>query len=198
VNPFERWNLRLASLAIIVSGFALLWMKYGLESTDPFAVINHPLQPWALKSHVLVAPALVFAIGLIARRHIWRHLVRRVEPGRGTGLATLISLVPMAASGYALQVIVSESWRTAAVVTHVASSVLFTVVVLAHFVLMRGYLRELQDETFCEQVRMKESLGLESGEPLRSRRQPSAAPTGEIDERDSTEGNLAEAGRTAR
>lgn len=197
MNPFERWSVRLASLAVAVTGFALLWLKYGFTTADPFAVINHPFQPWALKSHVLVAPMFVFAVGLIATRHVWRHVVQRVEPGRKTGFATLISLVPMAASGYALQVVVSESWHTAALITHIGSSVLFTLVMLAHLVLMWRYLRALRNETFCTQVRMKDTLGLESGESLRPRGEPSAVPAGETDERDSAERDMAEAGRSA-
>jgi len=154
VSPFERWSVRITSLVVTLTGFGLLWLKYGFESTDPFAVINHPFQPLALKSHVLVAPLFVFAVGLIATRHVWRHVVLGLEPGRKSGLVTLVSLVPMAVSGYAIQVVVSETWRTAAVITHIVSSVLFTLGIMAHLVLMWRYLRARQDETFCEQVRM--------------------------------------------
>ena len=141
MSQFERWSVRITSLAVSVTGFALLWLKYGFESTDPFAVIHHPFQPWALKSHVLVAPLFVFAVGLIATQHVWRHIVLRVKPGRRTGFVTLASLVPMAVSGYAIQVVVSEAWRTAVVVTHIASSLLFTLGIVAHLVLMWRYLR---------------------------------------------------------
>ena len=196
MNPFERWSVRITSLGILVTGFALLWLKYGFESADPFAVINHPFQPWALKSHVLLAPMFVFAVGLIAARHVWCHVVCGVEPGRRTGFVTLVSLVPMAVSGYAIQVVVSEAWRTAAIVTHIAASVLFTLGMVAHLVLMWRYLRTLRDETFCTQVRMKDTLGLESGASLR-RKEPSATRPGETDERDSSERDLAEAGRPA-
>jgi hypothetical protein len=40
------------------------------------------------------------------------------------------------------------------VITHIVSSVLFTLGIMAHLVLMWRYLRARQDETFCEQVRM--------------------------------------------
>ncbi|MEE8487085.1 MAG: hypothetical protein V3S56_02865 [Gemmatimonadota bacterium] len=159
MSPFERWSVRITSLVVAVTGFALLWLKYGFESADPFAVINHPLQPLALKSHVLVAPLFVFAVGLIATRHVWRHVVVGVKPGRTTGLVTLVSLVPMAATGYAIQVVVSETWRTAAVVTHIAASVLFTLGIVAHLVLMWRYLRSLRDETFCTQARTVDTAG---------------------------------------
>jgi hypothetical protein len=44
VNGFERWSVRIASLLIVVSGFALLWFQYAVEPADEFAVVNHPLQ----------------------------------------------------------------------------------------------------------------------------------------------------------
>lgn len=162
MSPFERWSVRLGSLAVILTGFALLWFQYGVESSDPFAVVNHPLQVWALKGHVLAAPLFMLAIGLIAVRHIWRHLVRGVRPGRRSGVLTVLSLAPMVASGYLIQVVVSEGLRDALVVIHIASSVAFTVGVGFHFVLMWRYLRDLRSETFCAQVRMKEELGLEA------------------------------------
>lgn len=162
MTAFERWSVRLASLGVVVTGFALLWFQYGVESSDPFAVVNHPLQIWALKGHVLAAPFFLLAIGFIAVRHIWRHIVRGVRPGRRSGLLTLLALVPMVASGYGLQVVVSARLHWALVVVHVASSVLFTVGVGFHLFLMWRYLRTLQAETFCAQVRMKEELGLEA------------------------------------
>lgn len=37
------------------------WMKNRMEPLDAWAAINHPLQPWMLKAHILVAPLMVFA-----------------------------------------------------------------------------------------------------------------------------------------
>lgn len=194
MNAFERWSVRLTSLAVIVTGFALLWFQYGMESPDPFAVVNHPLQIWALKGHVLVAPLFVLAIGFIAIRHIWRHIVRGVEPGRRSGLLTVAALVPMVVSGYLIQVVVSEGLRTAVVVTHIASSVVFTIGVGFHLVLMWRYLQRLRRETFCAQVRMSEELGMATKD-VRGDREPKKTSTD--DERDTAERDLAEAGRPA-
>lgn len=194
MNAFERWSVRLTSFAVIFTGFALLWFQYGVESPDPFAVVNHPLQVWALKGHVLVAPLFVLAIGFISVRHIWRHIVRGVEPGRRSGLVTVAALVPMVGSGYLIQVVVSEGLRTAAVVTHIASSVVFTVGVVFHLVLMWRYLQEQRSETFCAQVRMSEELGMQTRD-VQGDRKPKAAST--EDERDTEKRDLAEAGRPA-
>lgn len=194
MNAFERWSVRLTSLAVIVTGFAILWFQYGVESPDPFAVVNHPLQIWALKGHVLVAPLFVLAIGFISVRHIWRHIVRGVEPGRRSGLLTIAAIVPMVASGYLIQVVVSEGLRTVIVWTHIGSSVVFTVGVGFHLVLMWRYLRKLRTETFCAQVRMGEQLGVTT-EYVRGDREPRTARPD--DERDPAERDLAETGRPA-
>ena len=213
MSPFERWSVRLTSLAVVVTGFAILWFQHGVEPADPFAIVNHPLQIWALKGHVLAAPLFVLAIGFISIRHIWRHIVRKVEPGRRSGLATLATLVPMVASGYLIQVVVSESARGVLVVVHVTSSVAFTAGIVLHLVLMWRYLRTLRYETFCAQVRMKEQLGLEardvrgeehreSGEPgepgaARHRARGRQTEPEASDERDPEKRDLAEAGGPA-
>lgn len=156
MTAFEGWSVRLSSIAVAATGFALLWFKYGMESPDPFAVVNHPGQIWALKSHVLVAPLFVLAIGFITVRHIWRHIVRGVKPGRGSGLTTALAVVPMTVSGYMIQVVVSDALRTAAIVVHVGSSVVFTVGAGFHFVAMWRYVRSVGSETFLARVRMAE------------------------------------------
>ena len=74
MNRFERWAVWSTSIATLVTGVVYLWMKYLLVSADPFAVVNHPWQPLVLKLHILVSPLLVFSIGLVSLRHVWRHL----------------------------------------------------------------------------------------------------------------------------
>lgn len=187
MTSFERWSVRLSSIGVAVSGFALLWFKYGVESADPFAVVNHPLQIWALKGHVLVAPLFMLAIGFIAVRHIWRHLVRRVQPGRRSGLVSVVALVPMAVSGYLIQVVVSDALRTIVILVHVASSVVFTIGVGFHFSLMWRYVRTTRYETSCSRVRMEEQ----------ARRDGGTTPEDMDDERDLAKRDLAEARRSA-
>ena len=45
-------------------------MRYLMEPTDLFSVVNHPWQPTLQHLHVLVAPLMVFAVGLIWKKHI--------------------------------------------------------------------------------------------------------------------------------
>nr|MCU0231293.1 hypothetical protein [Acidobacteriota bacterium] len=56
----QRAALWFASLAAAATGLAYAAMKYLLPRTDPFSAYGHPLQPHALKLHVLAVPVLIF------------------------------------------------------------------------------------------------------------------------------------------
>jgi len=106
-------------------------MRYIVAPIDEWAVVNHPWQPATQHLHVLVAPLLVFAVGLI-----WSvHILGRLKNGRtnkiaGIGLTALFS--PMVVSGYMLQVAVDPAWRLAWVWVHGASSLLWVAAFVAH------------------------------------------------------------------
>ena len=124
MKRFEAWCVHLSTLLVGVTGLVYAWMRY-LLPPDPFGVVRHPLQPATQHLHVLVAPLLVFAVGLIWKQHVWGHWRRGAPQRRRSGLALLFALVPMVISGYLIQTTVTEAWRTAWVVTHVTSSLLF-------------------------------------------------------------------------
>ncbi|MFQ5745703.1 MAG: hypothetical protein ACE5HF_00615 [Gemmatimonadota bacterium] len=132
MSPFERWTVRITSGLTALSGLGYLWTKYLLSSPDPWAVVNHPLEPWFLKIHVLTAPLLVFAIGLIAVRHVWEHVRNGVRSGRRTGLLLVGSLGPMVASGYLVQIVTGDLILRLLALLHIASGLLFAVAVVAH------------------------------------------------------------------
>lgn len=132
MSLFEKWSVLSTSLLTAVTGIVYFWMKYFMESTEPWAVINHPWQPWVLKAHILVAPLLVFAVGSIAVRHIWKHFRSRVAWGRRTGLTTALALAPMVLTGYLIQAVTGEGWLRAIAISHIAVSFVYTVGVAAH------------------------------------------------------------------
>lgn len=123
--------LHLANLAVCATGLVYAWMRYLVEPVDEWAVVNHPWQPQLQHLHVLTAPLLVFAVGLI-----WSvHIIGKLQNGRknraaGIGLTALF--LPMAASGYLLQVAVEPGWRQAWIWVHVLSSLLWVVAFVAH------------------------------------------------------------------
>jgi hypothetical protein len=127
ITNAQRVYLQLCVAMTALTGIVFAWMKYAMKSDDPFAVVNHPLQPWMLSAHVVVAPLLVFGFGWIFQNHIWAGLAGGIARKRKSGLGSLAAIVPMVFSGYLLQVTTGEAVRHAMAVAHWVSSGLFLV-----------------------------------------------------------------------
>jgi cobalamin biosynthesis protein CobD/CbiB len=132
MTPFERWAVWGTSVATFVTGVIYLALKYLVVSDDPFAVVNHPWQPAVLKAHILVAPLLVFSIGLVTLRHVWRHLRSDMREGRRSGVLTVVVLGPMVLSGYLIQALTDAGWLKAMAISHIALGLVYGVGLLAH------------------------------------------------------------------
>ena len=132
MTTFERWAVWSTSAATLVTGAVYLWMKYLMISEDPLSVVNHPWQPYILKLHILVAPLLVFSIGVVALRHVWRHLKGKTRAGRGSGVITVVVLGPMIMSGYLIQAITQQGWLEAIAISHIATGLIFGGGLAAH------------------------------------------------------------------
>ncbi len=143
----QRLLLSAAVLIVALTGIVIAVFKYLGEdlaqrfpslfpaTDEAFSAVQHPLQPWALDLHVLAAPALVFAFGWIFKDHILAKLATVGVPARRSGLAGLGLFVPMALSGYLLQVVTNESLHGPLVVLHLASGALFAGTYGAHVLL---------------------------------------------------------------
>lgn len=128
----EAWLNHGANLLVGGTGLVWAWMLFLVTPGDPFAVVNHPLQPLFHAGHVVTAPLLVFGVGLLWRRHVWARVASGYPARRRTGLALFALVVPMIASGYLLQVAVDEPWRSAWRWTHLVSSSLWVVAYAVH------------------------------------------------------------------
>lgn len=138
MSRFEAWLIHLSNLLVGVTGLVYAWMAYLAKPSDPFSVVNHPLQPQAQHAHVLVAPLLVFAAGVIWRRHVWSHWKRGLRQRRRSGLSMMLTLVPMVASGYLIQTAVDERWRGIWVAVHLATSAIWVTAYVVHQVISWG------------------------------------------------------------
>ena len=132
MSRFERWNLWITSLLVILTGGGLAAVKYLMEPTEPWAVINHALQPWLLKAHIVVSPLMVFAVGIITLRHIWHHYRSGQSRGRYSGIATAAVTVPMILTGYLIQVITDVGWLKAMAVGHIVLGTVYALGLSAH------------------------------------------------------------------
>ena len=85
MSRFEAWMLHLSNLLVGGTGLVYAWMVFLAKPADPYAVVNHPLQPQMQHLHILLAPLLVFTAGLVWRRHVWSQWKRGIEDRRRSG-----------------------------------------------------------------------------------------------------------------
>ena len=148
MNPFERWSVWVTSFFAVASGTGYFITKYLMTSADPYAVVNHPLQPLFLKVHVVTSPLLLFALGLIAVRHVWRHYRSGVRWSRKSGITIALAVVPMVVTGYLIQVLTSAGWIRAMAWAHVGFGFLYAVGFGVHSWVIRR--REPPEPRFCD------------------------------------------------
>ena len=141
----EAWSLHVSNILVAGTGAVYAWMRYLAEPTDPYAVVNHPLQPLVQHLHILVAPLLVFAAGMIYRRHVWARVRSGFKPRRRMGLALALTLVPMVASGYLLQTTTDPVWNRLWVWIHVTTSGLWVLGYGAHLISPRPRVPDNQE-----------------------------------------------------
>lgn len=130
----EKVTVWSSTAVMTITGFVIAWMEYVLKPADTFAIVNHPWQPFLLKLHILSAPVMVFGIGMIAMRHIWPHFKNGLKKGRRSGVSSMLLMVPMILSGYAIQVLTNATWLTVVGYIHFALGAAFGVGAVVHFV----------------------------------------------------------------
>lgn len=138
MTRFQRWFLYVTTALATVSGVGYFYMKRFLTPVDPWAVINHPLEPWLLKAHILTAPLMLFAVGLITTQHIWRSLKSSLPTGRKTGLAAAVAFGPLVLTGYLIQTVATPLALDVLGWTHLALGLVSAFAIFEHRRLVRG------------------------------------------------------------
>jgi undecaprenyl pyrophosphate phosphatase UppP len=128
----ERRLLDIANLLVGGTGLVYAVMKYLMEASDEWAVVNHPWQPHVQHLHVLAAPLLVFAGGVLWKHHVLEKMRGKGSNGRATGLALAVQFIPLVASGYLIQVSVSETWRMTWIWVHLITGGLWILLAMSH------------------------------------------------------------------
>ncbi|MCI0444902.1 hypothetical protein L0244_20745 [bacterium] len=131
MNRLEAWLLHLSTIVLTVTGAVYACMHYLMKPVDPFSVINHPLEPYMLDIHIIAAPVLVVAIGIILHSHILFKIEGGSRAARKSGIILIPLFLVMAASGYVLQ-ITSGSINRIFFWLHLSSGSLWALVYAAH------------------------------------------------------------------
>jgi hypothetical protein len=145
MNRFEVWILHLSTFLVSLTGLVYAYMHYEMKAADPFSVINHPLEPYMMALHILTAPALILAAGLIVHSHILWKLKNGSRIARKTGILLIPVFAVMVLSGYLLQVI-TASWRSILVGTHLISGVLWFGAYVGHQIASLRFRRSMNSQ----------------------------------------------------
>jgi hypothetical protein len=132
MNRGERWLIHFSNLLVGGTGLVYAVMKYLLEPTSPFSVINHPLQPLVLTLHLVAAPLLVLAAGILWKGHISERLRYGRPAGRASGISLALAFLPMVLSGYLLQTAPAPFWRKVWLIVHLTTSAVWLLMYTTH------------------------------------------------------------------
>jgi hypothetical protein len=159
MNRFEKCVMWVTSILTVVTGLGFFWAKYLTQTDEPWAVINHPLQPWFLKAHILVVPLFIFAVGAVSLRHFWLHWVNGVLHGRTSGALAALTVAPLILTGYLLQVVTHEFLLSVLAITHIVLGIVFFGGMLLHQVFVRRRRRAGDDEVTLDLHRSSRPRG---------------------------------------
>ncbi len=120
-----------------LSGIAYGVMKYFLTGSDPDSRVGHPWQQPMLKLHILAAPFLVFALGLIFSGHALARLKSGTDPGRASGSGLLALAAPMILTGALIQALTGDLARQWTGRIHAALGVVYVIAYAAHLLKKR-------------------------------------------------------------
>jgi hypothetical protein len=129
------------------TGIVIAWMEYVLTAPQPWAVVNHPWQPFILKLHIISAPVMVFGIGMISMRHIWPHFKNGLKKGRRSGIWNMLLAIPMIGTGYALQALSNAGWLQVMGYLHFALGTIFGAIAFIHFLATARKTRQAPPKT---------------------------------------------------
>ena len=131
----KRWAVVLNHLAcalVGLSGIAYGVMKYFMAGVDLDSRAGHPWQQPMLKLHVLSAPFLVFALGLVLSGHALKRLREGEDPGRASGAGLLMFAAPLVLTGPLVQVLTGDAARQWTGWIHAALGVVYVLAYAAH------------------------------------------------------------------
>lgn len=154
MNRTEVWLLLVSTFVLSATGLIYAAMHYLMKPADPFSVVNHPWEPYMIAAHIVVAPVLVLAVGLIVHSHILWKLENGVRIARRSGIFLMPLFVLMVVSGYLLQVITGNG-RAILVWVHLISGTLWFVSFAVHQIASIRFRRSLSAQNPLQRNRVQ-------------------------------------------
>jgi hypothetical protein len=124
-------------LLVGLSGVAYGVMKYFMAGADPDSRAGHSWQQPMLKAHVLTAPFLVFALGLVFGGHALVRLKGGEAPGRKSGAGLLALAAPLVLTGPLIQVLTGDAARQWTGWIHAALGAVYVLAYAGHLLKRR-------------------------------------------------------------
>ncbi len=146
MNRFTSRLLVSSTVATTLTGAGYFWAKYLVRADDPWAAINHPLEPWFLKAHIVVVPILLFALGLFVAQHVSRHYALGTLRGRRSGVAITLLIGPMVVTGYLIQVLTHRGWLQSMAIAHIVLGSIYALGFGLHYLIIGGEKRPAKRE----------------------------------------------------
>lgn len=138
MKRWERLFHHVSVIAVGLSGVVYGVLKYFMAGADPDSRVGNPWTQPALKAHVLAAPFLVFALGLVLSAHALKRFRAGEPDGRLSGIGLLGMAAPVVLSGYVVQVLTGDAARTWTGWLHAAVGVLYLGGYVAHLLKKRS------------------------------------------------------------
>ena len=131
----RRWELLFhhgTVIAVGLSGVIYGVLKYFMAGADADSRIGNPWTQPALKAHLLSAPFVVFALGLVFSSHALKRFRSGEPDGRRSGMGLLGLAAPVVLSGYVIQVLTGDAARTWSGWLHASAGILYLAGYVAH------------------------------------------------------------------
>jgi len=137
VKPWASLLNHLACAVVGLTGLAYGAMKYFMAGSDPDSRVGHPWQQPMLKIHVLTAPLMIFALGLVFSGHALARFRAGEDTGRASGAGLLALAAPLVLTGPLIQVLTGDAARRWTGWIHAGLGVVYILAYAAHLLKRR-------------------------------------------------------------
>lgn len=132
LGPLSRRAVYALCLLLLLSGAVWLVLHTWLRVEGPFGPEHHPLEPWLMRLHGLLALPALLGLGALLPMHVWPAW--RPRRRRTSGLVLLAACGLLALGGWALYYVAGDTVRPWVSVSHWLLGLALPALVLAHIV----------------------------------------------------------------